>query len=295
MPGCAVNAERCGIGAAKGVCKWIPFRIGSRDCAPNVCAGSRILGYGARRAVALGEGWCFVDICHIDRDVDAICQGCIRNRDRHRIGFLCFIVECGFCLELPRDADDTKRCGIGATEGISQGITGICIGCRDRCADVLSGCGVLCDGACRAATITEHGCVIGIRDVDSDINTITAALAIGNRNRDGVFTLCFIVECCLCFQLSGSADDTKRCGIGATEGISQGITGICIGCRDRCADVLSGCGVLRDGACRAATISDGACRAATITEHGCVIGICDTNSDINSVTPTLAIRDGDGN
>ena len=72
----------------------IPILIcGCNRCA-DVCIGSRVFRYRARRDDALREHrWMLIDIGDIDRDGDGITPAiAIRDRNRHRVGVLRFIV-----------------------------------------------------------------------------------------------------------------------------------------------------------------------------------------------------------
>ena len=136
-----------------------------------------------------------------------------------------------------------------------------------------------------------------IYDIDSDSNSIRATVAIRDRNGDRVRWLCFIVEGCFCLQLPICADDTKRVRIVATETIGECVlreefprvvrirNPILIGCGDRRADVCAGGCILFNRAC---------C-VCTVTEDRRIIGIRDTDCNINRIAPTFAIRNRNGN
>ena len=60
-----------------------------------------------------------IDVCHIDRDIDAICvigRISIVSRNRHRVRRFCLAIESCACLELPCIADDAERGRICATQ-----------------------------------------------------------------------------------------------------------------------------------------------------------------------------------
>ena len=95
-------------------------------------------------------------------------------------------------MQLPGHAANAKRRGIRATETIGEGIV-IYISGNNRRADVCTEVSVLCDGAGGAGAIRKYGGIVGIRDIDCDGNSIRAAVAIGDRNSNGVGSLRFIV------------------------------------------------------------------------------------------------------
>ena len=95
---------------------------------------------------AIVEEIALQDVHQRDCHPDGSTQHRIISRDRHLISVLGFIVKGRLCLELPGGADDGKRGGIGATEGIRDA-PGVSIGRRDRIPDVYAGSGILNDGA----------------------------------------------------------------------------------------------------------------------------------------------------
>ena len=74
------------------------------------------------------------------------------------------------------------------------------------------------------AAVVEVGRFVYVRDVHNDRDGVSITVAVEDSDSHHILVLCFIVEWRLGFQLSRAAINGKRCGIGATEGIEQGIT-----------------------------------------------------------------------
>ena len=286
LSGSADNTERGCIVATQRIVDRVIFGVCRLEGLADVCAGGCILCDGARRAATVSKGGCLIDVSDIDRDGDSICQTAIGSRNSNRIGTLRFIVQGCVCLELSGCSDDTKRCRIVATEGVRQRIPTVCIGGNNSCADILSGSRVFRNSARRAIAVSEHRCAVlrYIRDADYHINRRTPTLAIRGSNSNGIGALCFIIQCCVCLELPGRADNTKCCCVRATETIGQRIRSVYIGsCKSR-ADVCTGGCILWDGARRADVIG----------ETWCFVDVGDIDSDKDRVEVPLAIRCTDG-
>ena len=80
----------------------------------------------------------FVHVGNSDSDGDSVSEAAIGDGDRYSIGTFGFIVECGLGLQLPGAAINTKRCRIGATESVCQGVI-IRVRCCDCGTDVYVG------------------------------------------------------------------------------------------------------------------------------------------------------------
>ena len=186
LPCIGVNPKRCRIASMQRVGQGIPtIGVCRLERIPDSFSRSRILRYGACGSLS-GETRCLIDIrdtdCHINAITPAIDIG---DRNRHRVGIVCFIVQGCTGLQLSRCADDTERRRIIATECISERVPCIRIRRSNSCADILSRCRVLRNNARRAIAIAEHGGAIltDIHDADCHINRRTPTIVIGSRNR----------------------------------------------------------------------------------------------------------------
>ena len=95
LSGSADDAERCRIRATKCIGERVIIGIRRSHGTADALSGCRVFCDGSGGAIAVGEhgGAVLINICDIDRDGNAITPAvAIRNRNRHRIGVLRFIV-----------------------------------------------------------------------------------------------------------------------------------------------------------------------------------------------------------
>ena len=173
-------------------------------------------------------------------------------------------------MELPGGADNAEGCGICTTECVGERISRIGIRSSDSRADVCIRGGVFSDDAGGTTGARgEHRCTVlhYISDVDSNSDCV-GQTAIGDRNRYGIGSFGFVVECCLGFQLPGCAVNIKCCRVYATEPVGERVV-VSISRGYRPTDVCIRCCVLRYCACGTGPFCEYGCTGAIIIIDNC--------------------------